>query len=78
MKKLRRWLKEFGVVLQSEKVMRQVAQDELPFNISCESVPMVDKHGQVVLTPMFVIPDLVSLVTCFLEAHKKSWAVSST
>ena len=40
MKKLRRWLKKFGVVLQSEKVMRQVAQDELPFNISYESVPM--------------------------------------
>ena len=32
---------------------------------------MVDKHGQVVLTPMLVIPDLVSLVTCFLEAHKR-------
>ena len=70
MKELGRWLKEFGVVLQSEKVMRQVAQDELPFNISCESVPMVDTHGQVVLTPMLVRPDLVSLVTCFLEAHK--------
>ena len=76
MRKLRRWLKEFGVVLESEKVMRGLVERELPFTIVSESVPMVDKHGTVLLTPMAVIADLTGLVKCFLDANQKAGLLS--
>ena len=72
MRKLRRWFKEFGIVLESEKSMRKLVQDELPFSITCEKVPMVDKHGVVFLTPMLVIPDLITLVLSYLSSYRKA------
>ena len=68
-RKLRVWLKEFGVFLESERSMRAQIKDDLPFQFTAEKVPMVDKHGNVHQAPMVAITDLISLVTHYLDGH---------
>ena len=47
LQKLCRYLKEFGVKLESEHVMRKQISKELPFDLLAEEVPLFDKNGSI-------------------------------
>eukprot|EP00117_Sycon_ciliatum_P000806 scpid26705/ scgid6721/ E3 ubiquitin-protein ligase NRDP1; RING finger protein 41 len=68
LRKLRVWLTEFGIFLQSERLMRADIRSELPFEFLAEKVPMTDKAGNITLCAMVAILDLVGLVTHYLSA----------
>ena len=72
LRKLRRWLKSFGVFLDSEAAMRQQISKELPFELSAKLLPLTDKGGAVSLKPAVYFPDLVALVLHYLNEHKHS------
>eukprot|EP00117_Sycon_ciliatum_P024768 scpid36716/ scgid20708/ len=69
--KLRVWLKDFGVCLESERTIRKQIEKELPFAIVAESVPMINKHGQAELSPLVSVPDLHAQVMHYLDEHHK-------
>ena len=70
LRKLRRWLSSFGVVLQSEPAMRQQISKELPFSLVAEMLPQSSKTGSVELKPVVKLPDLKRLVLYYLDQHE--------
>ena len=56
-RKLRVWLREFGIYLQSERCRRAELEAELPFHSISEKVPMCDKSGHVILCAMVAVSD---------------------
>ena len=72
LRKLRLWLKSFGVNLESEGVMRQQLAEELPFPIVAKYVPMAEKNGAVTMKVMVVIEDLVGIVCHYLSQHEEA------
>ena len=67
LRKLKVWLKDFGLYLESERVMRKQLDDLLPFTIVAEKTPFVAASGSVELHAMVTIPDLVGTVHHYLN-----------
>ena len=65
LRKLKVWLNDFGLHLESERVMRRQLQDQMPFNIVAENAPF-KVSGAITLRPMVTIPDLVGTVHHYL------------
>ena len=70
LRKLRRWLLFFGVVLDSEAAMRHQISKELPFELLAEQIPLADKTGNISMKPVVRYPDLVGLILHYLSQHK--------
>ena len=70
LRKLRRWLSSFGIVLQSEPAMRQQISKELPFSLVAEMLPLSSKTGSIELKPVVKLPDLERLVLHYLDQHE--------
>lgn len=66
-RKLRVWLKDFGLQLESERTMRHQLKSLLPLHITAENVPFSTPSGAVDLQPMVAIPNLVSTVHLYLD-----------
>ena len=69
-RKIRKWLAEWGVTLQSEPQMRQQLAKELPFELSAEMVPLANKGGTVEMKPVVRFPDVVDLIHHYLAQHQ--------
>ena len=72
LRKLRVWLREFGIYLQSERCMRAEMEAELPFHFISEKVPMCDKSGHVILCAMVAVPDLTGLVLHYIDEYDRT------
>eukprot|EP00117_Sycon_ciliatum_P031872 scpid34853/ scgid24846/ E3 ubiquitin-protein ligase NRDP1; RING finger protein 41 len=74
---LRRWLKLLGVELESERKMRQFVATQIPKYLAKE-LPMMNRHGEISMAPAVYFPDLVNIVTYFLdkldEANCLTWS----
>ena len=68
-RKLRVWLREFGIYLQSEHCMRSEMESEQPFHFISEKVPMCDKSGHVILCAMVAVPDLMGLFLHYIDEY---------
>jgi len=66
LRKLRKWLRIFGVKLESEHVMREFIAKTLPSYTAME-LPMTKKNGDVVMAAAVFFPDLVSVIVHFLD-----------
>ena len=70
LRKLKVWLKEYGLHLESECIMRRQLQDLMPFHIVAENVPFSLLSGSIGLRPMVSIPDLVGMVHHYLDGFQ--------
>ena len=72
LRKLRVWLREFGIYLQSERCSRAEMETELPFHFISEKVPMCDKSGHVILYATVAVPDLMGLVLHYIDEYGRT------
>ena len=76
LRKLRQWLKVFGVKIESEHSMRSFIATTLPTYTALE-VPMAKKNGEVVMAPMVFFLDLIAVVMNHLdilhESQRLTW-----
>ena len=70
LRKLRCWLKSFGVNIESEASMRHQIREDLPFELNAELAPLADRGGTISLKPVVRFPDLVGLVLHYLRQHE--------
>ena len=70
LRKLRKWLRAFGVDLESEKDMRKQLSEEIPFDIVCENIPLLSKAHEMQLRPMVAITDLHQVIMYYLEMNE--------
>ena len=71
LRKLKGWLVEYGLHLESERKMRQQLDEQMPFNIIADNVPF-SVAGAIVLRPMVTIPDVVGTVMHYLDKLDKT------
>ena len=71
LRKLRQRLSSFGVLLESEAVMRQQAKTALPTELIAEEVPLADKSGSISLKPMVRFPSIPERVLHYITQHKR-------
>lgn len=57
LRKLKVWLKDFGLLLESEWSMRQQLTDKMPFAIVADSVLFAVSKESIELCAMVTIPD---------------------
>eukprot|EP00117_Sycon_ciliatum_P026615 scpid33635/ scgid5600/ E3 ubiquitin-protein ligase NRDP1; RING finger protein 41 &gt; E3 ubiquitin-protein ligase NRDP1; RING finger protein 41 len=68
LRKLKVWLKDYGLHLESEGTMRQQLNEHLKVNIVAEDVPFViGKTAEIEMRPMVALPDLVGTVHGYLD-----------
>ena len=76
LRKLRQWLKVFGVKIESEHSMRSFIATTLPTYTALE-VPMAKKNGEVVMAPMVFFLDLIAVEMNHLdilhESQRLTW-----
>ena len=72
LRKLRVWLREYGIYLQSERCVRAEMEAETPFHFISEKVPMCDKSGHVILYAMVAVLDLMGLVLHYIEEYDRT------
>lgn len=70
-RKLKRWLRAFGVELESEKTARQFIAQHVPKYVKKE-VPMVKRNGDVVLASMVCFPDLAANIIHYLDMYERN------
>ena len=68
LRKLRRYMKEFGIKIESESTMRKQITDELPFPLISQEVPLL-RNGEMVLSPVVRFENLVDVVLHYLDLH---------
>ena len=66
LRKLRCWLKEFGVRLEPEQSIRSFIATKLPSYVAKE-LPMTDKTGVVTMAAAVFIPNMIEVVSFYLE-----------
>ena len=71
LRKLRRWLHEFGVEMESEKTVRTFIASKLP-SYTAKELPMTDKDGGVTMIATVLFPNLVDIVIFFLDQLQDS------
>ena len=70
-RQLRRWLKSFGLELESEHSMRSFVAKQLPQYVA-KNLPMMKKNGEIHMAAAVLFPDLISTVTFFLDKLEES------
>ena len=68
---LRVWLKSMGVELASERKMRSFTVTQVP-QYSVKHIPMMKRSGDIVMAATIYLPDLISVVTFFLDKLKSA------
>ena len=63
---LRKWLKSFGVRLQSERKLRTFINENIP-SYTAKEIPLMKCTGEILFTHALYHHNLVELVTFFLE-----------
>ena len=71
LRKLRQWLKVFGVKLESERSIREFIAKTLPSYTATE-LPMSKRNGDVSMAATVFFPDLVAVVMHFLDILNES------
>ena len=71
LRKLRQWLKVFGVKLESEHTMRQFIAMKLP-SYSAMELPMTKRNGNVSMAATVFFPDLITIVMHFVDILHES------
>ena len=75
-RKLQRRLKQFGVQIQSERVMREQISADLPFELVCYNVPLSvsksSKEQTIEERPVVCFTDLPGLVHHYISQHDKA------
>ena len=69
LRKLRRYMREFGVPLESEQCMRHQVKNSLPFQLLAQEIPLCSKTGSVTLCPVVCFENLVELVVHYIQLH---------
>ena len=72
LRKLRRYLREFGVPLESERTMREQLKTELPFPLVVREVPLHTDSNTIAMCPVAYFEDLVGLVKHYLTLNKEA------
>ena len=76
LRKLMRWLRLLRVDFHSEAVMRRKSNEQFPFAIIAEKVPMEvrTKSGEIEImpAPLVAVPNLVDLVLHYLSLHREA------
>ena len=72
LRNLRRYLKEFGVKLESEHVMRKQISKELPFDLLAEEVPLFDKNGSISMCPVVCFVNLIEVILHYISLNHKA------
>lgn len=67
-RKLKQWLRAFGVSLESERAARAFIAQSIP-EYTCQELPMTKKDGSVVMANCVYFPDLVAVVMHYLELY---------
>ena len=71
LRKLRQWLRVFGVKLESERTMRQFIAEKLPSYTATE-LPMSRKSGEMSMAAAVFFPDLIEVTMHFLDILHES------
>ena len=72
LRKLHRYLKEFGVKLESEHVMRKQISKELPFDLLAEEVPLFDKNDSISMCPVVCFVNLIEVILHYISLNHKA------
>ena len=67
-RKLKRWLRSFGVTLESEETARAFIATHVP-QYTARNVPMTRQNGEIVMTALVHFPDLVAVIMHYLELY---------
>eukprot|EP00117_Sycon_ciliatum_P046983 scpid49621/ scgid33600/ len=70
LRKLQRWLKLFRVPIESEGSMRKRLDEDLPFDILAEELPLQARSGEVVMSPVVRFDSLVRVVLHYLDMYE--------
>ena len=69
-RKLKCWLREFGVQLESERTARSFIASTIPA-YTAKEVPLTKRNGDIVLAAAVYFPNLIDLVTHYLDMYGK-------
>jgi len=72
LRKLKWYLKEFGVQIESEHEMRAQVKTVLPFELQCREEALFDKSGSIVMCPVASFPGLTDLILHFITLNEES------
>jgi len=71
LRKLRQWLKAFGVEIESEQSVRSFIAKKLP-SYTAKELPMTGKDGEVTMVAAVYFPNLVDILATYLDSlHEK-------
>ena len=68
-RKLKCWLREFGVQLESERTARSFIASTIPAYTATE-VPLTKRNGDIVLAAAVYFPNLIDLITHYLDMYR--------
>ena len=74
LRKLQRYMREFGVPMESEKAMRKQLAEGLPFPLTAHEVPLSDKEkdGNIVMCPCVCFPNVVDIVLHYINLNEEA------
>ena len=75
LRKLKQWMKAFGLQLESERQARHFIAQNVP-EFTAHTLPMSQKNGDIVMANCVYFPDLVALVTHYLDLLDSSQQLS--